>query len=333
MTAPSAPASLEALDRESAMAVHRTMVRIRAFESRVHELFVAGELPGFVHTYIGQEAIAAAVCQHLTSEDYITSTHRGHGHGIAKGVSVDALLAELYGKETGANKGRGGSMHVADFSLGMLGANGIVGGGFGIAAGAGLSIVRRGSGAVAVCFFGDGATNKGSFHEALNFAGVHALPVVYVCENNQYAQFTAISRTSSVEDLSVRAASFGFDGYTIDGNDVGAVFAAADRAVSKARDGGGPTLLNCLTYRHGGHYVGDAEAYREADEVEDWKNADPIGRLEAAVVVAGWSTDEAVRQVWEDATAEVARAESLAKASAYPDPATALDYVYTELSP
>ena len=330
MIAPSAPASTDELDASTATTIHRTMVRIRVFESRVQELFLAGELPGFVHTYLGQEAIAAAVCVNLTGDDFITSTHRGHGHGIAKGMTTDALMAELFGKEAGANKGRGGSMHVADFSLGMLGANGIVGGGFGIAAGAGLSAQHRGSGQVAVCFFGDGATNKGSFHEALNFAAVRSLPVVYVCENNQYAQFTAIARTSSVDDLSIRAGSYGLEGVTLDGNDAGAVFAAVSQAVTKARDGGGPTLVNCITYRHGGHYVGDAEVYRDASEVEEWKEADPIERLETAMIGAGWADSTTIRSVWDDATAEIESAEAFARASPYPDPSTALDYVYTE---
>ena len=329
MSPPAAPATLADLTNASALAIHRTMVRIRVFETRVTELFAAGRLPGFVHTYLGQEAIAAAVCENLTDDDYITSTHRGHGHAIAKGMATDRLMAELFGKETGANRGRGGSMHVADFSLGMLGANGIVGGGFGIAAGAGLSARHRGSRQVAVCFFGDGGINKGPFHESLNFAAVKALPVVFVCENNQYAQFTAISRTSAVEDLAIRATSYAMPGTTVDGNDAGAVYTAVGAAVEAARDGGGPSLLNCLTYRHSGHYVGDAEVYRNAAEVEQWKAADPIGRLEAALTAAGWLDTAGVESVWEAARAETAAAERFAAGSPDPDPASALDYVYT----
>jgi len=306
------------------------MVRIRVFETRVTELFVAGKLPGFVHTYLGQEAIAAAVCQILRPDDYITSTHRGHGHTIAKGTGTDRLMAELFGKETGANRGRGGSMHVADFSLGMLGANGIVGGGFGIAAGAGLAARHRGSGQVAVCFFGDGGINKGPFHEALNFASVKSLPVVFVCENNQYAQFTAISRTSAVADLAIRATAYDIPGVTIDGNDAGAVHATASTALEAARNGEGPALLNCVTYRHSGHYVGDAEVYRDDAEVEQWKAADPIARLESALVAAGWVDAADLATTWEAARTETAAAEEFAATSADPDPATALDYVYTE---
>jgi TPP-dependent pyruvate/acetoin dehydrogenase alpha subunit len=330
VSAPTTPARIDGLDPATALAVHSTMVRIREFESRVQALFLAGHLPGFVHTYLGQEAIASAVCATLRSDDYITSTHRGHGHAIAKGMSTDVLMAELYGKRTGANRGRGGSMHVADFSLGMLGANGIVGGGFGIATGAALSVQLRRSDQIAVCFFGDGATNKGTFHEALNFAGVRRLPVVFVCENNQYAQFTSITRTSSIGDLAVRSGSYGFDGVSVDGNDAGAMFAAASAAVASARAGRGPTLLNCVTYRHGGHYVGDAEVYRDAAEVDAWKRADPIERLEAAIVDAGWISVQSIATVRNAATAEVDAAVAFAEASPYPDAAEAIDFVYTD---
>ena len=329
MTPSTGPATLAGLSEEVALPIHTTMVRIRVFEARVTELFAAGRLPGFVHTYLGQEAIAAATCRHLGAEDYITSTHRGHGHAIAKGMQTTRLMAELFGRETGANAGRGGSMHVADFSLGMLGANGIVGGGFGIAVGAGLSARRQGSGQVAVCFFGDGGINKGTFHEAVNFASVKSLPVVFVCENNQYAQFTAISRTSAVEDLAARAVAYGIPGRTIDGNDAGEVYAAVGAAADRARQGGGPSLLNCVTYRHSGHYVGDAEVYRDAAEVEQWQAADPIGRLESALVAAGWLDASDLAVVWEVARAETAAAEEFAATSPDPDPATALDYVYT----
>ena len=317
------------LERSGALALHRTMVLIRVFESRVEELFKAGKLPGFVHTYLGQEAIAAGVCGHLGSDDYITSTHRGHGHAIAKGMSPAALMAELYGRAEGACRGRGGSMHVADFSLGMLGANGIVGGGFGITAGAALSARHRGTNRVAVCFFGDGGINKGTFHEALNFASVHRLGVVYVCENNQYAQFTAPSRTTSVDDLAVRAAAYGMAGATVDGNDVAAVSSAAAEAVERARGGHGPTLLNMVTYRLGGHYVGDAEVYRDAAEVEEHRRRDPIQRWEDTLASRGWLDSAGRAAVWEDAAATVRDAEERAEAGSFPDPESALDDVFT----
>ena len=329
MIPPHEPATLTGLSNEDARSIHNTMVRIRVFESRVTDLFVAGRLPGFVHTYLGQEAIAAAVCRNLRPDDYITSTHRGHGHAIAKGMRPDRLMAELFGRETGANRGRGGSMHVADFSLGMLGANGIVGGGFGIAAGAGLSARHRDSGQVAVCFFGDGGINKGTFHEALNFASVKSLPVVFCCENNQYAQFTAISRTSAVQDLAARASAYAIPGVTIDGNDAGAVYAAAGAAIGAARSGEGPALVNCVTYRHSGHYVGDAEVYRDAAEVERWKQADPITRFEAALIAAGWLDADGIAAVWEAARSETAAAEDFAVSSPDPEPGDALRYVYT----
>ena len=321
------------ITESEALSLHADMVMIRVFESRVEELFAAGKLPGFVHTYIGEEAIAVGVCSRLRPDDYITSTHRGHGHALAKGMDPAELMAELYGRAEGACRGRGGSMHVADFSLGMLGANGIVGGGFGIAAGAALSARHRGTDQVAVCFFGDGGINKGTFHEALNFASVHRLGVVYVCENNQYAQFTSRSRTTSVDDLAVRAAAYGMEGATVDGNDIAAVSAAAAEAVQRARDGDGPTLLNMVTYRLGGHYVGDAEVYRDAEEVDEHRRRDPIRRWEAALAERGWLDDDDRAGVWEGATKVVIDAEQRAEAAAPPDPATALEDVFTPQRP
>ena len=321
------------IDRSEALALHRTMVMIRVFESRVEELFSAGKLPGFVHTYLGQEAIAAGVCSQLRSEDYITSTHRGHGHALAKGMAPAALMAELYGRADGACRGRGGSMHVADFSLGMLGANGVVGGGFGIASGAALAARYQQADQVAVCFFGDGGINKGTFHEALNFASVHRLGVVFVCENNQYAQFTAWQRTTSVEDLAVRAGAYAMPGETVDGNDVGAVAAAAAKAVARARAGSGPTLLNMETYRFGGHYVGDAEVYRDTSEVDEHRDRDPIGRWEAVLAERGWLDDGERAAVWEHAAGVVGEAERRAEAGALPEPDTALDDVFTPARP
>lgn len=319
---------IENMTPELALGIHRTMVRIRVFESRVEELFKAGKLPGFVHTYIGQEAIAAGVCAALNSDDYITSTHRGHGHAIAKGMELGPVMAELFGKETGACRGRGGSMHVADFSVGMLGANGIVAGGLGIAAGAALSARHRGTGQVAVGFFGDGGINKGTFHEALNFAATHRLGVVFVCENNQYAQFTSRLRTTSVEDLSVRASAYGIPGVTVDGNDPLATYSIAQEAVSRAREGRGPTLLNMETYRFGGHYVGDAEVYRESAEVDDRRRADPILRWERTLAAGGLMPPALRESVWAEAEQEVSAAVRFAEDSPYPDGSTALDNVF-----
>ena len=317
------------MERSQALALHRTMVMIRVFESRVEELFSAGKLPGFVHTYLGQEAIASGVCSHLRPDDYITSTHRGHGHALAKGMAPAALMAELYGRVDGACRGRGGSMHVADFSLGMLGANGVVGGGLGIASGAALSARYQQTDQVAVCFFGDGGINKGTFHEALNFASVHRLGVVFVCENNQYAQFTAWQRTTSVEDLAARASAYAMAGETVDGNDAGAVSAAAARAVDRARAGSGPTLLNMETYRFGGHYVGDAEVYRDAAEVDEHRRRDPIRRWEEVLAERGWLDESERTAVWDHAAGVVADAEQRAEAGALPEPDSALDDVFT----
>ena len=314
-----------------ALAIHRTMVRIRVFESRVEELFKAGKLPGFVHTYIGQEAVAAGVCAALDRDDYITSTHRGHGHAIAKGMELGPIMAELYGKATGACRGRGGSMHVADFSVGMLGANGIVAGGLGIATGAALSARYRGTGQVAVGFFGDGGINKGTFHEALNFAATHSLGVVFVCENNQYAQFTSRLRTTSVDDLSVRAAAYGIPGITVDGNDPAATYRETLSAVVRAREGGGPTLLNMETYRFGGHYVGDAEVYRASAEVEARREEDPILRWERTLTDEGLMTAGAGEAVWAEAGEEVSAAVSFAEESPYPEGGTALENVFTRV--
>ena len=314
-----------------ALDIHRTMVRIRVFESRVEELFKAGKLPGFVHTYIGQEAIAAGVCAALNRDDYITSTHRGHGHAIAKGMELGPIMAELYGKATGAYRGRGGSMHVADFSVGMLGANGIVAGGLGIAAGAAFSARYRGTRQVAVGFFGDGGINKGTFHEALNFAATHRLGVVFVCENNQYAQFTSRLRTTSVKDLSVRASAYGIPGVTVDGNDAAATYREASEAAGRAREGGGPTLLNMETYRFGGHYVGDAEVYRASAEVDAQRQADPMLRWERTLTDEGLITAGLGEAVWVEAGEEVSAAVRFAEESPYPEGSTALENVFTQV--
>ncbi|MCY3652058.1 MAG: thiamine pyrophosphate-dependent dehydrogenase E1 component subunit alpha [bacterium] len=321
--------TIDGMTPDRAAHIHRTMVRIRVFESRVEELFKAGKLPGFVHTYIGQEAIAAGVCAALQPDDYITSTHRGHGHAIAKGMTMGPIMAELYGKETGACRGRGGSMHVADFSVGMLGANGIVAGGLGIATGAALSARYRESGQVAVGFFGDGGINKGTFHEALNFAAAHRLAVVFVCENNQYAQFTSRLRTTSVENLADRAAAYGIPGITVDGNDPNQTHLRSMEAVERARSGLGPSLLNMETYRFGGHYVGDAEVYREASEVEDRRQSDPIRTWERALSDHGIMTEVGLKTIWKEAEAETEAAVRYAENSPDPEVSTALDFVFT----
>ena len=258
---------------------------------------MAQEMPGFLHSYLGQEAVAAGVCETLDEQDYITSTHRGHGHVIAKGLRLDRMMAELFGKTTGYCKGKGGSMHIADFSRGVLGANGIVGGGIPIATGAALASRLRGLDRVAIAFFGDGALSQGSFHEAANMASVWQLPVVFVCENNLYAVSTHQTRQTKLKHLTERAQGYGFPGKSVDGNDPVAVYEAAAAAVQRARRGDGPTLLECRTYKWMGHYIGDPGAYRPTAEVAEWKAKDPLPRFEAYLTGGGVLSPEEVAGV------------------------------------
>ena len=308
--------------------VHRRMWRIRVFEERMRELFLEGKLPGFVHVYVGEEAVAAGVCAALRLDDYVASTHRGHGHALAKGARMDRMAAEIMGKATGMCGGKGGSMHVADFSIGMLGCNGIVGGGLGIAAGAAFSARQRGTDQVAVAFFGDGAANKGTFHEALNFAGVRKLPAIFVCENNGYAQFTDPRYTLSVENVADRGAGYGMPGLVVDGNDAVAVYRATAEAVVRARRVEGPTLLEMKTYRYYGHYVGDHERYRSRDEVAAWRERDPIPRLEALLLAEGRADRATLDEQAAAARAEMEAAERFAFDSPLPDPTRAYDDVF-----
>jgi len=307
---------------ETLLSMYRTMVRIRLFEERVLTDYLARKLPGITHSYIGEEAVATGACAALEPIDYITSTHRGHGHAIAKGVELRRMMAELYGKATGTCGGRGGSMHIADFKVRMLGANGIVGGGFGIAAGAALSATFRGASEVTLCFFGDGATNKGQFHEALNFASVRRLPVVYLCENNRYGQYTAFERVTSITDLASRASAYGIPGATVDGDNVLSVYVAVREAVSRARQGDGPSLIVAETYRFQGHMVGDAEPYRSRDEVAERKRRDPIPRFERWLADRGLLDDSTRQSVTDAAATEVEDAVRFAIESPDPDPAT-----------
>ena len=307
--------------------MHLTMVRIRGFEERAVELFMAQELPGFLHSYLGQEAVAAGACACLKQDDYITSTHRGHGHVIAKGLSLDRMMAELYGKTTGYCKGKGGSMHITDFSRGILGANGIVGGGIPIATGAALSAKMRKSQQVVVCFFGDGASNQGSFYEAANMAAVWTLPIIYVCENNLYALSTPHSFHQKTREISVRAVAFGFPGVTVDGNDPIAVYEAVACSVDRARRGDGPTLVECRTYRWLGHYVGDPGTYRPKQEVAAWKEKDPLPRYERYLEERGVLAREEMERVHQVVKEEVEAAVEFARRSPSPRPEDALEDV------
>jgi pyruvate dehydrogenase E1 component alpha subunit len=256
------------LTKQKAKWMYEKMCEIRQFEDKVHEIFQTGVLPGFVHLYAGQEAVAAGVCAHLNEKDSITSTHRGHGHCIAKECDLNGMMAEIYGKATGLCKGKGGSMHIADVEKGMLGANGIVGGGFPLAVGAALTAKTKKTDAVAVCFFGDGANNHGTFHEGMNLAAIWKLPVIFVAENNGYAEATPFHYASSCTNIADRAKAYNISGERVDGKDVMAVYKAAEKAVERARKGEGPTLIECVTYRNYGHFEGDAQTYKKQEEKE-----------------------------------------------------------------
>ena len=256
------------LNREALLQAYRTMRIIRDFEERVHVDFATGEIPGFVHLYAGEEASATGICMHLNRKDYIASTHRGHGHCIAKGVDPVSMMAEIWGKATGTCKGKGGSMHIADLEVGMLGANGIVGGGGPLICGTALASKIRGENNVGVCFFGDGASNQGTIFEAMNLASVWKLPVIFVAENNGYAEATSSTFSVAVENIADRASAFGMPGVIVDGFDFFAVYEAAGEAIKRAREGGGPTLLEVKLSRYYGHFEGDQQTYRAPGEVQ-----------------------------------------------------------------
>lgn len=316
------------LGTEQLIQMLRTMLLIRAFEEKADELFALGRVHGTMHLSMGQEAVAAGVCAALQPDDYILSTHRGHGHCLAKGADVRLMMTEFLGKETGYCRGRGGSMHIADVRSGNLGANGIVAGGLPIATGVGLSIQMRRSGQVCVAFFGDGAANEGAFHEALNLASIWNLSVVFVCENNQYAMSMPAQRSMKVARISDRAAAYAIPGVTVDGMDVLAVYQAAADAVARVRSGGGPALVECVTYRYKGHSKSDRQRYRTRDEVEAWRQHDPILRLRAQLIDDGALTAAAADQMAAEADAAIEDAVRFVEESPEPDPATLLEGVY-----
>ena len=292
-TASPSPAVDLAADPTLAEQTLSAMWKIRLFEEAVDELFARGLMHGTMHLSIGQEASATGVCLGMADGDYFTSTHRGHGHCIAGGADLDRMMAELLAKETGYCRGRGGSMHIADVDTGNLGANGIVGGGIPIAAGAALGMRLQGKDAVVVSFFGDGATNEGAFHEGLNLAAIWNLPVVFVCENNKYGMSMSTEFSTKVDNLAVRAAAYGMPGVSVDGNDVQAVYDAATQALARARSGGGPTLLETMTYRWKGHSKSDKNLYRTREEIAEWKELDPIAAFLGKVIDSGTLTSEA----------------------------------------
>ncbi len=305
--------------------MYRKMLEIRLFEEKVFELYGQNLVPGTIHLYAGEEAVAVGVCSNLRKDDYITSTHRGHGHCIAKGADLKRTMAEILGKETGYCKGKGGSMHIADFTIGMLGATAVVGAGLPIAVGAGLSVKLRKTDQVVACFFGEGASNQGTFHESINMASIWKLPVIFVCENNLYAMGTRQSMVMAIENIADRAIAYGIPGASVDGNDVLAVYEAAQKAVERARKGEGPTLIECKTYRHKGHSRVDPAKYRPKKEVEEWLTKDPVKRFKERLLQTNSLTETEIQQIEKEVSTKIEEAVNFAKESPYPAPEEALE--------
>jgi TPP-dependent pyruvate/acetoin dehydrogenase alpha subunit len=311
-----------------ALKLYELMMRIRSLEQAIAQLYARGKMPGFLHTYLGQEAVAAGVCATLTPEDKITSTHRGHGHLIAKGGRFDRALAELYAKSTGYCKGKGGSMHIADPDLGMLGANGIVSAGIPIATGAALTAQYLGRSWIAVCFFGDGASNEGAFHESLNLASIWNLPVVYVCENNEFAESTPRRQHQKIKNIAIRAVSYDIPGAVVDGNDVEAVYLAAREAVERARSGGGPTLIEAKTTRWSGHHAADNQNYRSKEELQAALANDAVLRWKTTLMSRGVPQAQ-LDQIAEAIDKELGEAIEYAEGSPTPEPSEATADIFT----
>ena len=320
-----------AISNEQMKDMYVKMRRIRDFESTAAKLFAEGKIPGFVHLYLGEEAIAPAVCECLRDDDFITSTHRGHGHIIAKGGDLNLMMAELFGRETGYCKGKGGSMHIADRDKGILGANGIVGAGHCIACGAGLSAKLRGTDQVCVCFFGDGSTNQGTFHESLNMASIWKLPIIFVCENNHYGISMSQDRHQAIKDVADRGAAYNIPGIAVDGNDPMAVYEAASEAVARARAGKGPTLLECKTYRQHGHFEGDPAIYKPKEEQAAWMEKDPMPRFAKFLVDNGVCTEEEVKAMDYQVAKEIEDSIAFADAQPIPSLESAVVDVYSDI--
>jgi pyruvate dehydrogenase E1 component alpha subunit len=317
------------IQKEKSMEMYEKMVRIRLFEEKAVELFLKGVLPGFVHSSIGQEAVSVGACSALRNDDYMISTHRGHGDIIAKGARVDLMMAELFGKRTGYCKGKGGSMHIADLDLGILGATGIVGAGIPIINGAALACQLKGTNQVSLCFFGDGASNTGSFHEALNLAGLWNLPVIFVCQNNLYAESTPQRDHQKIQNISNRGESYGMPGVMTDGNDVLVVYQAVREAVERARKKGGPTLIECKTYRWLGHYVGDpSTSYRRKEEVEEWRKRDPVKLYRENLLKMQVCVVKELEEIDRKVEREIEEAVTFAQNSPDPRPEEAFEDVY-----
>ncbi len=319
------------LTKDKIVRMYTTMKRIREFETDASRLFAEGTIPGFVHLYLGEEAIATGVCETLETEDYITSTHRGHGHIIAKGGETKYMMAELFGRATGYCKGKGGSMHIADATKGILGANGIVGAGHNIAVGAGLSAKYRKSGQVVACFFGDASTNQGTFHESLNMASIWKLPVVFVCENNLYGISMHQARHQAIQDVADRAVAYNIPGIVVDGNDPLAVYEATKEAVARARSGQGPTLIECKTYRHHGHFEGDPGKYKPSDEVAHWMAKDPLPRMKKYILENELLSEEEINKIDQEIKEEMEKAIKFAEESPLPSLESIVEDVYADI--
>jgi TPP-dependent pyruvate/acetoin dehydrogenase alpha subunit len=316
------------IDAAKLLEMYLRMVQIRTFEDLAGKHFAEGIVPGFVHLYAGEEAVAVGVCSHLTDRDYITSTHRGHGHCIAKGVEIHGMVAELMGKATGTCKGKGGSMHIADVDKGMLGANGIVGAGLPLAAGAALTAKTLGTGGVAVSFFGDGAANQGTFHEAINLAAIWKLPAVFVCENNGYAESTPTRYHCSSTDIANRAGAYEIPGIVVDGLDLFAVYEAAGEAIARARRGEGPSIIEAKTYRYYGHFQGDMITYRTDEEVNAYKQRDAIEHVRNYALQRGLASEPQLARIDAEVRAELEQAWQDARSAPWPEDSELLTDVY-----
>jgi 2-oxoisovalerate dehydrogenase E1 component len=319
-----------AVDKEQMLWIYRRMVTIRRAEEQLVKLYAAGKIHGACHTYIGEEAVATGVCAHLRNDDVVFSTHRGHGHALAKGIPPREVMAELMGRATGCSGGRGGSMHLFKPEIGFMGSSGIVGPSITLAAGGGYTAKLAKTDRVSVAFFGDGASNNSAFHEGLNLAAAWELPVLFVCENNLYATEVPLSKATRNTDIASKATAYGLPGFALDGNDVAAVFEAAGEAVRRARAGGGPTLLECRTYRTRPHAEGMRDAgYRTAEEIAEWRARDPIVRFGERLVAAGVAGQDELDAIQAEVKALIEEATAFAEGSPFPDPATMTDHVYS----
>lgn len=315
-------------NKELSLKFYQEMKRLRTFEQKASELFTQAMLAGNIHLCIGQEAAEVGACSALEPKDYIVGTHRGHGQCIAKGCKTDLMMAELFGKKTGYCKGKGGSMHIADLNLGILGANGIVGAGTSIGAGSALATKILGSDEITLVFFGDGASNEGYFYESLNMAAAWNLPVVYLCENNKYGVSVCIDRVSNVENIADKAKGFNIPGVVVDGNDAFEVYDAVKKAAERAREGKGPTLIEAKTYRYHGHYEGDPQMYKPKEEMEEWKKNDAINRIREDILANKFATEDELNAIDKEVDAEIEKAVEFAKESPYPDAEEINDDVY-----